>query len=265
MRRRLRIGWAVLAAAVCTIALGVGPAAADEVEGGEPHEGAGEALEHTCVDTLDKIDWSELDDQMEIRFYEGLPLHTYFREYDNSIRGPQEVDVEEYRLEIKGLVENALTLRYEEVLSLPCVERVVTLHCVEGWKERLLFEGVRLADVLALARPKDGVTTIIFRAVDGYSTGHLYADVERLDMLLAFRVNRRVLDEMRGFPFQLVAESKLGYKWCKWITEIELSNEPYVGFWEKYGYSNEADVPEDWFETEEAEREQLLLRDDSEE
>ena len=80
MKRRHRNDWAVLAAAACLVALGVGPATADEGEGGEPREGGGETLEHTCVDTLDKIEWDELDDQMEIRFYEGLPLHTYFRE-----------------------------------------------------------------------------------------------------------------------------------------------------------------------------------------
>ena len=51
---------------------------------------------------------------------------------------------------------------------------------------------------------------------------------------------------MRGFPFQPVAESKFGYKWIKWINRIELSDEPYEGFWEQRGYSNEADVPRQW-------------------
>ena len=184
----------------------------------------------------------------EIREYDGLVLDTYFRTYDNSIKGPQAVDTESYRLEIDGLVETPRSLTYEEVLAHERVTRVVTLYCVEGWKERLLFEGVRLPDVLALARPKAGVTTIVFRAVDGYSTSLAYEDVERLDLMLASKINGRLLDETRGFPFQLVARSKLGYKWIKWLNRIELSDKPFAGFWEERGYSNEAGVPEAWLE-----------------
>jgi DMSO/TMAO reductase YedYZ molybdopterin-dependent catalytic subunit len=187
-------------------------------------------------------------ESLEIKEYEGEHLDTYFRKYDNSIKGPQEVDREKYRLTVNGLVEDPLSLTYDQVVALPHVQRVITLHCVEGWKERLLFEGVRLSDVLAPARPKEGVTTIVFYAADGYSTSLPYADVERLDLLLATKINGLVLDAMRGFPFQLVAESKLGYKWIKWVERIELSDQPYEGFWERRGYSNEADVPAAWLE-----------------
>jgi DMSO/TMAO reductase YedYZ molybdopterin-dependent catalytic subunit len=187
-------------------------------------------------------------DSIEIKEYDGLPLDTFFREYDNSIQGPQKVDAASYRLEIRGLVETPRKLTYEEVLSLPPVKRAITLYCVEGWKERLLFEGVSLKEVLALAGPKSGVKTIIFYGVDGYSTALPYADVERLDLMLASRINGLVLDGMRGFPFQLVAQSKLGYKWIKWLNGIELSDQPYVGFWEKRGYSDQADVPQEWLE-----------------
>jgi DMSO/TMAO reductase YedYZ molybdopterin-dependent catalytic subunit len=46
-----------------------------------------------------------------------------------------------------------------------------------------------------------------------------------------------------GFPFQLAAEDKWGYKWIKWVTKIELSNNPdYRGFWESRGYSNQGDI-----------------------
>ncbi len=81
--------------------------------------------------------------------------------------------------------------------------------------------------------------------MDGYSTALPYEDVARLDLMLASKINGKVLDATRGFPFQLVAESKLGYKWIKWVNRIELSDEPYLGFWERRGYSDEADVPDD--------------------
>lgn len=98
--------------------------------------------------------------QTEIREYEGKRLDPFDREYDNSIKGPQHVDPETYRLEVTGLVEHSQSLSYQQVLSLPVVKRAVTLHCVEGWKEHLLFEGVRLADLFAPARPREGVRTV---------------------------------------------------------------------------------------------------------
>ena len=180
--------------------------------------------------------------EREIREYQGKRLDPFDREYDNSIKGPQRVDSKGYRLEVTGLVQNPQSLTYQEVLALPKVKRAVTLHCVEGWSEHLLFEGVRLADVLALAKPKKGVRTIIFYAVDGYSSSLTYEDATRLDLMLAAKINGRVLDANRGFPFQIVAESKWGYKWVKWVTRIELSKDPYEGFWEQRGYDNEADV-----------------------
>jgi DMSO/TMAO reductase YedYZ molybdopterin-dependent catalytic subunit len=182
--------------------------------------------------------------EREIREYEGKRLDPFDRSYDNSIKGPQQVDIEKYRLEVTGLVQKPQSLTYQEVLALPNVKRAVTLHCVEGWQEHLLFEGVRLADVLALAKPKQGVRTVIFFAVDGYSSSLDYGDVKRLDLMLAAKINGKVLDAKRGFPFQVVAESKLGYKWVKWVTRIELSKDPYKGFWEQRGYDNEADVNE---------------------
>lgn len=180
--------------------------------------------------------------QTEIREYEGKRLDPFDRAYDNSIKGPQYVDPETYRLEVTGLVEDPQSLTYQQVLSLPVVKRAVTLHCVEGWKEHLLFEGVRLADLFAPARPREGVRTVIFHAADGYSSSLPYDDVVRLDIMLAAMINGRVLDAKRGFPFQVVAQSKLGYKWVKWLTRIELSDKIYKGYWEKRGYDNKADV-----------------------
>lgn len=178
----------------------------------------------------------------EIREYKGQRLSAFDRSYDNSIRGPQKVNIDAYRLEITGLVEKPLSLTYEEVLAHPRVQRAITLHCVEGWSEALLFEGVRLAALIAAAKPRPGVLTVIFHAADGYTSSLDLAYVDTRDLLLAFKINDRVLDERRGFPFQVVAESKLGYKWVKWVRKIELSDKPYQGYWEQRGYDNAADV-----------------------
>jgi len=178
----------------------------------------------------------------EIKDYKGERLSPFDRKYDNSIRGPQKVDINSYRLSVSGLVHTPLSLTYKEVLALPEVSRIVTLHCIEGWSERLLFHGVRLSDLFVKAGVRGGVKTVIFRAVDGYSSSLPYDDVKKNDLILAFKINGRVLNESRGFPFQVVANSKYGYKWVRWVKGIELTDKPYSGYWEKRGYGNEADV-----------------------
>jgi DMSO/TMAO reductase YedYZ molybdopterin-dependent catalytic subunit len=178
----------------------------------------------------------------EIRKYRGERLDPFDRSYDNSIKGPQQVNPETYRLTITGLVETPQSLTYQRILKLPIQKRAITLHCVEGWTERLLFEGVRLKDLLDQAKPRPEVYTVIFYAADGYSSSLSYKEVLHRDLLLAAKINGRTLDAKRGFPFQVVAESKLGYKWVKWVTRIELTDKPYKGYWESRGYDNEADL-----------------------
>lgn len=85
---------------------------------------------------------------------------------------------------------------------------------------------------------------VIFTASDGYTTSLPLEYFFNNDILLAYTMNGLVIPLERGFPFQLVAESKYGYKWIKWLTKIELSNDVnYRGFWESRGYSNDANVP----------------------
>jgi DMSO/TMAO reductase YedYZ molybdopterin-dependent catalytic subunit len=62
-------------------------------------------------------------------------------------------------------------------------------------------------------------------------------------------MNDTVLYPTKGFPFQLVAEQKWGYKWIKWMTKIELSNDPnYKGYWENNEYTNKGDLKGSKFE-----------------
>jgi DMSO/TMAO reductase YedYZ molybdopterin-dependent catalytic subunit len=62
-------------------------------------------------------------------------------------------------------------------------------------------------------------------------------------MIFAHSSNSITLPASLGFPFIVVAEDKLGYKWARWVNEIELSSDPdYRGYWEQRGYDNEADI-----------------------
>ena len=180
---------------------------------------------------------------VEIREYEGIDLSSITAFRENSIRGPQHIDTEDYRLTVTGLVNNELEYTYDDVISnYPVFEKVVTLHCVEGWSVTILWEGILVKDLIEAAGVDPNATVVIFYAYDGYSTSVPLDYIINNNIIMAYKMNGVVLPPERGFPFQLVAESKWGYKWIKWITTIELSdNEDYLGFWERRGYPNDAD------------------------
>ena len=190
-------------------------------------------------------------DGVEITEYQGEKLDSLqnaFRE--TSIKGPQYIDVDTYTLEITGLVESPKSLTYDEVLDRQSYQKVVTLYCVEGWDANILWEGVLVRDLINEAGPTEGTNTVIFHAYDGYTTSFPldYILDDNLNLLMAYKMNGVTLPPERGFPFQLIAEDKWGYKWIKWVTEIEISdNEDYEGYWESRGYSNTGDLDKSFF------------------
>ncbi|RXA20155.1 oxidoreductase [Methanosarcina sp. MSH10X1] len=174
--------------------------------------------------------------------YEGKTLTPIAQQRNNAIRGTQYIDREDYRLQVNGLVEKPLNLTYEEITALPQVSKVVELNCVEGWSFTAKWTGVRVADLFGESGAMKNATTVIFYSADGYSTSLDRDYLLENDIILAYRLNDITLPPDRGFPLQLVAEDKYGYKWAKWIVRIELRDSPYRGYWEERGYNNTADV-----------------------
>ena len=182
---------------------------------------------------------------VEIKEYQGQKLGSIDDFRENSIKGPQYIDVSTYRLVVTGLVENETAYTYNDVIDKHAYyEKVVTIHCVEGWDVTILWEGVLVKDLLEEAGYNSSSNVVIFYAQDGYSTSLPLSYIINNNILIAYKMNGVVLPPQRGFPFQLVAESKYGYKWIKWITRIEVSNDVnYRGYWESRGFSNNADLP----------------------
>jgi DMSO/TMAO reductase YedYZ molybdopterin-dependent catalytic subunit len=179
----------------------------------------------------------------EIREYEGKRLSSINDFRENSIKGPQYIKISDYMLAVNGLVENPKNFAYEEVIAFPRYSKVVTLFCTEGWDATILWEGIKIEDLLAEVGVKDSANTVIFHAYDGYTSSLPLDFITDNDILLAYKMNGVVIPPERGFPFQVVAEDKWGYKWVKWVTGIELSDDPdYGGFWEGRGYSDEGDL-----------------------
>jgi DMSO/TMAO reductase YedYZ molybdopterin-dependent catalytic subunit len=187
---------------------------------------------------------------VEIKEYQGEKLSSINDFRENSIGGPQHVDLESYRLKIFGLVDNPKDYTYDEVINNhQRYEKVVKLDCVEGWSVVILWEGLLVKDLLAEAKVQPKAKVVIFHAYDGYTTSLPVDYIMDNDILMAYKMNGVTLPPERGFPFELVAESKWGYKWEKWVTQIELSDDVnYRGYWESRGYSDSADLDEDFFE-----------------
>ncbi|HEX3002034.1 MAG TPA: molybdopterin-dependent oxidoreductase, partial [Methanoregula sp.] len=181
---------------------------------------------------------------VEVRSYMGEDLSSVKDFRENSIRGPQQVDIATYRLTVTGLTNRTTVSNYDEILAkFPHYSKVVTLHCVEGWDATILWEGVLVRDIIADAGISPRANTVVLTARDGYTTSFPLSYLMDRDILMAYRMNNVTMPVERGYPFELVAEDKWGYKWIKWVEKIELTDDPsYRGYWEQRGYSNTGDL-----------------------
>jgi len=180
----------------------------------------------------------------EIREYEGEVLDPTVSDYDNSIAGAQVVDLAAYSLKIEGKVGNTFALDIDQIKQRETQIRKITLHCIEGWSTTILWQGIRVMELLEEANVAEEGKVVVFHSVDGYTTSLPLATVKQKDLILAYGANGLDLTEQGGYPLRLVAEDKLGYKWARWVDGIEISDDlEYLGYWEQYGYDNGADVP----------------------
>lgn len=183
--------------------------------------------------------------EVEINEYEGEKLGSIDDFRENSIKGIQEIDIDEYRLVIDGLVENKMEYEYENLQDKDHIKKVITLNCVTGWSVKALWEGIPLKLLFEEVDVKDEANTVIFYSPDGYSTSLPLSFIMDNNIMIADKLNDVQLPPRQGFPFQLIAEQKYGYKWIRWITRIELSSDSeYLGYWEEKGYSNSAELGE---------------------
>ena len=180
---------------------------------------------------------------VQVNNYQGQKLTSINSMPKTSIKGTQYVNMSNYTLEVTGLVQNPRNFTYAEVLNHTSYQKVVTLNCVEGWDATILWQGVLVSDLLNDVKPLPSGTTVIFTAADNYTTSFPIDYLYNNNILLAYKMNNVTIPPEYGFPFQLVAESKWGYKWIKWVKKIEVSNKTnYTGYWESRGYTNIGDL-----------------------
>lgn len=194
------------------------------------------------VDTMSSATLSRYREN-EIREYQGERLDPAIGPSDNSITGVQHVDIDTYHLSIDGLVSKPIELTYDDVRKYTAVERLITLHCVTGWQATILWRGVQLSQLFDQVKVNPEANTVIFHCVDGYTTSLPLATIIDNKLIMAYDSNGLPLPDEMGYPFIVVAEDKLGYKWARWVNRIELSADSnYRGYWESRGYDNGAFV-----------------------
>jgi DMSO/TMAO reductase YedYZ molybdopterin-dependent catalytic subunit len=151
-------------------------------------------------------------------------------------------DLATWTLEISGEVENPVTLTYAELTALPATDVTTDIHCVTRWSRfDAQFKGVHWSELAKLCTPKPSARFAIAHAEQGFTANVPLAAIEDEKALVVYEADGAPLTPDHGWPVRLFVPSKYFWKSAKWLRGLELAPVDKPGFWERYGYSNEAD------------------------
>jgi DMSO/TMAO reductase YedYZ molybdopterin-dependent catalytic subunit len=159
-----------------------------------------------------------------------------------------------WRLDIVGQVENPRVYSFADIAAMPAVEQETTLLCISygvgsGLCSNAIWKGVPLPTLLAQVKPKPNVTTVLFRAADGYYETFRFEKAMEETTLVAYEMNGEPLPRRHGFPLRLIVPGLYGEKNPKWLTRIELLDEADgrlhrrhgCGFYKEQGWGRQGD------------------------
>src|SRR5215212_9095107 len=180
------------------------------------------------------------------------PASTFYL-IDTALTSPR-IDANNWKLSVKGAVDNPVEFSYKDLLGMPTREADITLSCVSntvggGLVSNGRWTGVLLSDVLAEAGvSRDKISNaskqLVGRSVDGFTTG-FRTDIalDGRNALVAFGLNGSELPTKHGYPVRLVIPGLYGYvSATKWLTEIELTNWNFDAYWIQRTWSKEGPV-----------------------
>jgi len=148
----------------------------------------------------------------------------------------------DYRLQVRGLVDEPLDLSFAELTSMPVTRVARDFQCVTGWRvPDVQWAGVRLRDLLDRAGVQSDASAVRFVSFDGaYAESLTLEQARRDDVLVAYELEGQPLSSQHGGPARLYVAPMYGYKSCKWLREIELTARVEPGYWEQRGYDVDA-------------------------
>ena len=174
-----------------------------------------------------------------------LPPGQYFTEkwpvlHAGSV--PRYDDLETWTFRVFGEVDNEVQLSWAQLNALPRSSNTQDIHCVTRWSRfDARFEGVHWRELAKLAVPKPTARFVIAHAEAGFTSNVPISYLEDENALLATHADGAPLTPDHGYPLRLVIPGKYFWKSAKWLRGIELSSVDKPGFWERYGYHNDAD------------------------
>jgi DMSO/TMAO reductase YedYZ molybdopterin-dependent catalytic subunit len=165
---------------------------------------------------------------------------------DTTLVKPR-VLIDEWRLEIKGLVQSPFSLTYDQLLDLEAVEQLHTLECISNYVggdliSTALWTGVPLRDLLDRAQVKPGAYDVAFTSVDGYTDSIPIAKAMEDRTLVAYLMNGKTVPQDHGYPARMLVPNIYGMKNVKWIRTIEVVNYDFIGYWQQQGWSDAAPI-----------------------
>ena len=153
-----------------------------------------------------------------------------------------DTDLATWDFRVFGEVEAPLRLSWEEFIALPATEVTADIHCVTRWSRfDTKFRGVHWRDLAQRVRPTPAARFVIAHAEQGYTANVPLDALEDEGALLAYDADGEPLAPEHGWPLRLVIPSRYFWKSAKWLRGLELSATDQPGFWERYGYHNDAD------------------------
>ncbi len=153
-----------------------------------------------------------------------------------------DISAQSFYLDILGLVANAQHMRLAELMRLGEDEMVSDMHCVTQWSRYdNTWHGVPARALLDLVQPGPEVRHVLFTARDGYTTNVRLDQFDQPDVLLASTWQGAPITREHGGPVRVVIPRLYLWKSPKWVCKIEFSATDRPGYWERNGYSNNAD------------------------
>ena len=153
-----------------------------------------------------------------------------------------DTDLATWDFRVFGEVESPITLSWDEFAALPKSENMQDIHCVTRWSRfDARFGGVHWRELATLVRPKPSARFLVAHAEQGFTANVPLEFLEDDNALLATEADGEPLTPEHGWPLRLVIPGKYFWKSAKWLRGIELRATDEPGFWERYGYHNDAD------------------------
>jgi methionine sulfoxide reductase catalytic subunit len=149
---------------------------------------------------------------------------------------------ETWRFTIDGLVNRAVTFRWDDFVRLPRTVQVSDFHCVEGWSVfNITYEGLLVSDLLKITGISSTAKYVKFYSADGQYADTLSIEQAHMkDVMIVIMMDGVAIPRVLGGPARLIVPQMYAYKAVKWVNRIELIDKPYLGYWEWHGFDSDA-------------------------